>query len=125
MAIIQTLSIVAATNATSSTIVGTLSDTGGVLDVIDKSYPESTTDTALEMAFTTAGLQSIYLVASTDTTLVLNPSGTPQTISLLAGKPFSWSASSAYMANPITGDVTDAQVTCADASRLQGRILST
>lgn len=125
MSITQTLNIIAASNASSVTLVGELTDTGGVLDLIDESYADATTNEPLDLAFLLAGLQSIYLLATTDLTLTLNPLGTPQVIELLAGKPFAWSKSADYMDNPITANVVAAKVTCVLASRLQCRVLST
>lgn len=46
------------------------------------------------------------------------------TFSLQAGIPFAWGVSEGYYANPFTVDVVRFNVTCANSSRLQGKILT-
>ena len=91
---------------------------------IDKNYAAGTSNELLSVAFTTAGLQSIFLLSDKNLTIETNDGTTPDdTIDLVAGTPFVWSKSPGYFPNPFGTDVTAFYVTCATAARLKGRIL--
>jgi hypothetical protein len=113
--------------AGSPPVSGTRTETGDSLIRLDKSFPAASTDAAgPPCAFTTAGLQSIFLVADQDCTIETNSGSSPgNTIALKAGRPFAWNKSDGYFTNPFTTNVTSLFVTCTPATVLKGYVLHT
>lgn len=109
-----------------STVSGTSFRTGSVAVSIDKVFGV-VTDTAVPVAFTVANVQSLVMLATQDTTLKANSSGSPtDTINLKAGSPMIWQAGDGYFTSPLSGTTTMANfyVTTAASSRLQVLVIS-
>lgn len=107
-------------------ITGQATDTGNTLVTTTTTFPASSTNASLTLAFTKANLQSSFIVADQPCTIKTNSSGSPsETITLVAGIPhptYSWSKSSG-VTNPWTTDVTTAFVTCTPATTIKYGIL--
>lgn len=77
----------------------------------DFSLAANTTNQQVNLAFTKADLQSIFISSDQDITIKTNSSGSPQdTLTITAGNPFEWDATSG-IANPFAGSVTTAYFT--------------
>jgi hypothetical protein len=106
-------------------ISATPTETGSSQYVVDNSYGAGSTNIALAGSFPYAGVQSIYMLADSDLTLKTNSSGSPvPSFSLKAGRPYVWSVSDGYFANPFTVNVTGFYVTCSTSARLRIKILN-
>ena len=110
----------------SGSITGQATDTGNTLATTTTTFPASSTNASLTLAFTKANLQSSYIVADQNCTIKTNNSATPsETLTLVANIPhptYSWSKSSG-VTNPWTTDVTTAFVTCTPATTIKYGIL--
>ncbi|MGO9599942.1 MAG: hypothetical protein ACLP7Q_18285 [Isosphaeraceae bacterium] len=109
-----------------SGLSGAIVETGAVEHLIDESFADSTLNQLVTLSFAYASVKQVYLVASTNTYWYTNgASGAGgQTFLLKAGIPFFWSATSAYLANPLSIDVTAFYFSCTVASHVQGFILT-
>lgn len=110
----------------SGSISGQTTDTGNTLTTTTATFPASSTNASLTLAFTKANLQSSFIVADQNCTIKTNSTGSPsETITLIANIPhptYSWSKS-AGLTNPWTTDVTTAFVTCTPATTIKYGIL--
>ncbi len=108
----------------SGSISGSVEDIGTTEHTIDNLFAAGT-DTAYAIAFTGSNVQSFILLASQNMTIEVNNGTTPDaTITLVAGVPRVYSASSAYYTNPFSGiTVANFYITNTSASRLKARIL--
>src|ERR1044072_8886561 len=113
--------------AASGSISGQANDSGNTLGATTATFPASSSNASLTLAFTKANLQSSFIVADQNCTIKTNSSGSPsETITLVAGIPhptYKWSKSSG-VTNPWTTDVTTAFVTCTPATTIKIGILS-
>jgi hypothetical protein len=105
---------------------GAATETGTTRVAVDTNLPSSSTNVPVSAAFTVANMKSLILLATGgDLTLKTNSSSSPgNTISLKAGIPLTWGASSGYFPNPFTVDVTSFFVTCSASTRLQAIVLT-
>jgi hypothetical protein len=119
-------SIYAWSGTGTGSISGQATDQGGTFTSTVTTFPASSTNASLTLAFTKANLQSSYIVADQNCTIKTNSSGSPsETITLVAGIPhptYKWSKSSG-VTNPWTTDVTTAFVTCTSATTIKIGIL--
>lgn len=112
------------TSSDSQAISGSCTEVGSAEQTINQSYGSATADASLAVAFTVAGLQSIFLVSDQDLTIKTNSATTPdKTIPLVAGRPFTWRKSDGYFANPFATDVARFYVSCTPAAKLKGKVL--
>jgi hypothetical protein len=124
MSITHNQSLTVNTNG-SAPVSGKVSEVGNTEVALNVALAAGTTDQLQALTLTAANLQSLILVASQNLTIETNSGTTPaQTISLVAGIPLVWSKSAGYFANPITANVTALYLTCAAATVLQVKILT-
>ena len=109
-----------------STINGSGSESGTTEINGDVTFPNGSTNVLVTLAVTVANIQSFIFLASTDTTLKVNSTGSPApTIVLKAGRPLIWAKSDGYYTNLLATNITPGiYVTCSDASRVQMKILT-
>jgi len=109
-------------------VTTTVSKTGSEVVEWDGIIPISTTNQALQLAFTTASMQALLISSTFALTLKTNSSGSPiQTLTLAPNQAITWYTGSAN-ANPITTDVTEIFITNAsgtNAPALKIRVLIT
>jgi hypothetical protein len=97
-------------------VTTTVSKTGSEVVEWDGTIPVSTTNQALQLAFTMASMQMICITATGALTLKTNSTGSPaQTITLTANQSITWYTGSAAT-NPITADVTEVFATNASGT---------
>jgi hypothetical protein len=109
-----------------STVTGNSTENGTTRLAIDSSFPASTTNQSVSIAWVVANTQALVMLSTKDMTVKTNSSGSPaNTISLKAGIPLIWRASPGYYSNPFTVDVTSFFVTTTAANRLQVAVLTT
>jgi hypothetical protein len=124
MSVTETQSISISTSGGRS-LAGSVIESGSSEINIDQTYAGGSSNVELDIAFTDAGLQSVFLISNQPLTIGTNSSATPSnTINLVAGAPLIWSRSSGYFPCPFTADVTKFFITCTTTARLQGKILS-
>ncbi len=109
-----------------SNLSGAIVETGAVEHLIDESFTDSTVNQLVTLSFAFASVKQVFLVASTDTHWYTNGAAGAggQAFLLKAGIPIFLSATSAYLANPLTIDVTAFYFSCTVASHVQGFILT-
>ena len=117
--------IQAALESLSNIAAGDVACTGGPL-------PGS----AVSIAFrSNLGLQDVATITTTDSlsggttpaTAITTPTpgvAPTETIQLAAGMPLAWGVSASYFASPLPTDVAKVSISCATASRLQGKVLT-
>lgn len=123
--ITHTLTWAVSSNTGSQSITGTQGETGNSEIPIVQSFPAGSSGATVSgVAFTTTGLQSIFLLADKSCSITFTGPGV--TIPLVGGTPFVWDRSPGYFANPFSGaNVTGATLTCTPGVNLKGKILNT
>lgn len=120
----DTLNFSIASDDGTPVVTGSQAEVGTQREWINKTFPASTTNSAIAIAFNASTYQSIALVASKDMTIKVNSTSSPiKTINLVAGAPFIWQRSLGYFENPFSADVTHFYVTCSAAATLKGKVL--
>lgn len=100
-------------------------EVGTVGQVINEQLGTGITDHLVSVAWTSAGVQSIVIIADADCTLETNSGGSPaDTIALIANRPFIWRRGDGYYAYPFAGNVTSLYLTTSAAVRVRGKILT-
>jgi hypothetical protein len=100
-------------------------ESGGVDRYVNESYPAETEDEALVLTAAFGTIQSLYFLSDAAMELKANSPTAPDfTVNLKAGRPLEWTLSDGYFSCPFLANLTTFYVSCTDASRLQGRILT-
>ena len=105
-------------------ISATGDETGSNQYSVDVSFPAASVNTPIAATFTASGVQSVFMLADNNLTLLTNSTGSPSnTFNLVAGRPLVWAVSDGYFANPFSANVTGFYVSCTPSARLRIKLL--